>query len=203
MTMRRPLKLLMRDERGGPLAEFALVIGLLFVVAIFVFEMTRFFMQAAMAEYATHLAVRIAAVRPPVCPGVAEFNERANGSTARFGTMCSNPSAPCVAVATQTCAGAAGNAVVDEIFGTIQPLLPNGATPANLQFQYESTGLGFLGGPYVPMASVGLQNLQHEFILPLGQLFAPWGGAGGSGAVPLGPLTAAMPAEDLNVGTGG
>jgi hypothetical protein len=201
--MRGLLRTLLRDQRGGPLAEFALVIGLLFVVAIFIFEMSRFFMRTAMAEYATHLAVRIAAVRPPICPGVPDFNERAAGSTARFGTMCSDPSAPCAAVAPQTCAGAAGNAVVDEIFGTIQPLLPVGATPANLQFQYEPTGLGFLGGPYVPLASVSLQNLQHEFILPLGQLFAPWGGVGGAGAVPLGPLTAAMPGEDLNVGTDG
>jgi hypothetical protein len=203
MTMRRLLNILLRDERGGPLAEFALVIGLLFVVGIFVFEISRFFMQAAMAEYATHLAVRIAAVRPPVCGGVPEFNERADGSTARFGTMCSDPLAPCAAVSTQTCTGVAGDQVVDEIFGTIQPLLPTGATPANLQFQYEPTNLGFLGGPYVPMTSVSLQNLQHQFILPLGQLFAPWGGAGGTGAVPLGPLTAAMPGEDLNVGTGG
>jgi TadE-like protein len=203
MTMRRALTFLIRDERGGPLAEFALVIGLLFVVAIFVFEMSRFFMQAAMAEYATHLAVRIAAVRPPVCPGLPDFNERANGSTARFGVMCSDPSAPCAIVAAQSCAGAAGNAVVDEIFATIQPLLPNGATPANLQFAYESTGLGFLGGPYVPMTSVSLQNLQHQFILPLGQLFAPWGGAGGNGAVSLAPLISAMPGEDLNIGTGG
>jgi len=203
--MRSRLQVLVRDERGGALAEFALVIGLLFVMAIFVFEISRFFMQAAMAEYATHLAVRIAAVRPPVCPGVPEFNERASGSEARFGTMCFDPSAPCVAVATQTCTGTAGNVVVDEIFALIQPLLPNDATPANLQFQYESTSLGFLGGPYVPMTSVSLQNLQHEFILPLGQLFAPWGegGAGGSGAVSLSPLTAAMPGEDLNVGTGG
>ena len=203
MTMRPLLRVLIRDERGGPLAEFALVIGLLFVAAIFVFEMTRFFTGAAMAEYATHLAVRIAAVRPPVCPGLPDFNERANGSTARFGTMCSDPSAPCAAVAMQTCAGAAGNPVVDEIFGIVQPLLPNGATPANLQFSYESTGLGFLGGPYVPMTSVSLQNLQHAFVLPIGQLFAPWGGAGGTGTVPLTPLTAAMPGEDLNVGTGG
>jgi Flp pilus assembly protein TadG len=203
MTMRRLLNILVRDQRGGPLAEFALVIGLLFVVSILVFEMSRFFMQAAMAEYATHLAVRIAAVRPPVCPGVPEFNERTEGSTAPFGTMCSDPSAPCAAVATQICAGVAGDAVVDEIFATIQPLLPTGATPANLQFQYETTNLGFLGGPYVPMTSVSLQNLQHQFILPLGQLFAPWGGAGGTGSVPLGPLTAAMPGEDLNVGTGG
>lgn len=201
--MRRPLKVLVRDERGGPLAEFALVIGLLFVVGIFIFEMSRFFMQAAMAEYATHLAVRIAAVRPPVCPGVPDFNERANGSTARFGTMCSDPSAPCAVVATQTCTGTAGNPVVDEIFATIQPLLPNGATPANLQFQYASTGLGFLGGPYIPMTSVSLQNLQHQFVLPIGQLFAPWGGSGGNGGVALGALTATMPGEDLNVGTGG
>jgi hypothetical protein len=203
MTMRWRLRGFVRDERGGPLAEFALVIGLLFVVGIFIFEISRVFMQEAMAEYATQLAVRIAAVRPPVCPGVPDFNERATGNTARFGTMCSDLSAPCAAVAPQTCAGAAGNAVVDEIFGTIQPLLPTGATPANLQFRYESTSLGFLGGPYVPLTSVSLQNLEHQFILPLGQLFAPWGGAGGSGAVPLGPLTAAMPGEDLNVGTGG
>jgi TadE-like protein len=201
--MSRLMRVLVRDERGGQLAEFALVIGLLFVVGIFIFEMTRFSMRASMAEYATHLAARIAAVRPPICVGVPEFNERVNGSTARFGTMCSHPSAPCVAVATQTCAGAAGNAVVNEIFATIQPLLPNGATPANLQFRYEPTGLGFLGGPYVPMTSVSLQNLQHTFVLPIGQLFAPWGGAGGTGTVALGPLTATMPGEDLNVGTGG
>jgi TadE-like protein len=203
MTMARLMRVLLRDERGGQLAEFALVIGLLFVVGIFIFEMTRFSMRASMAEYATHLAARVAAVRPPICVGVPEFNERVNGSTARFGTMCSHPSAPCVTVATQTCAGTAGNAVVNEIFATIQPLLPNGATPANLQFRYEPTGLGFLGGPYVPMTSVSLQNLQHTFILPIGQLFAPWGGAGGSGTVALGPLTATMPGEDLNVGTGG
>ena len=33
MTMRRLLRVLVRDDHGGPLAEFALVIGLLFVVA--------------------------------------------------------------------------------------------------------------------------------------------------------------------------
>jgi hypothetical protein len=93
--------------------------------------------------------------------------------------------------------------VVDEIFGIVQPLLPAGATPAALQFQYDPTNLGFLGGPYVPMTTVRLQNLQHQFILPLGELFAPWGGSGGNGGIPLGPMTATMPGEDLNAGTGG
>jgi hypothetical protein len=53
------------------------------------------------------------------------------------------------------------------------------------------------------MTTVRLQNLQHDFILPLGQLFAPWGGGGGDGSIPLGPMTATMPGEDLNTGTGG
>jgi hypothetical protein len=205
MTMRSAIRGLLSDERGGPLAEFALVIGLLFVFAIFAFEISRFFMRTAMAEYATHLAVRVAAVRPAVCPNVPEVNEQATGSTARFGAICSGPSAPCVSPATVTCAGVAGAPVVDEIFGLVQPLLPAGATPANLQFQYEATNLGFLGGPYVPMTTVRLQNLQHDFILPLGQLFAPWGngGGGGNGNIPLGPMTATMPGEDLNTGTGG
>jgi hypothetical protein len=204
MTMRNAIKRVLGDERGGPLAEFALVIGLLFVFTIFVFEITRFFMQTAMSEYATHLAVRVAAVRPAACPGVPDVNERAVGSTARFGVMCSDPSAPCIVAPTQTCAGVAGNPVVDEIFGIVQPLLPNGATPGDLQFQYEASNLGFLGGPYVPMTTVRLQNLQHQFVLPIGQLFAPWGGGGGGdGTVPLGPMTATMPGEDLNVGTGG
>jgi hypothetical protein len=204
MIMRSAMRRLLKDERGGPLAEFALVIGLLFIFAIFTFEISRFFMRTAMAEYATHLAVRVAAVRPAACPGIPDFNERATGSTARFGAMCSNPST-CVTPATVTCAGVAGNPVVDEIFGMVQPLLPAGATPANLQFQYEATNLGFLGGPYVPMTTVRLQNLQHQFILPLGQLFAPWGdgGGGGNGNIPLGPMTATMPGEDLNTGTGG
>jgi hypothetical protein len=204
MTMRTFIRLFFSDQRGGPLAEFALVIGLLFVVGIFVFEISRFYMRAAMAEYATHLAVRIAAVRPPVCSEIPDRNEPAS-SGALFGTMCSDSSAPCAVPEPdpQTCPGAAGNPVVDEIFATIRPLLPTGATPANLQFQYEATNLGYLGGPYIPMTSVSLQNLQHQFILPLGQLFAPWGGAGGAGSVPLGPLTAAMPGEDLNAGTGG
>ena len=202
--MRSMIKRVLGDERGGPLAEFALVIGLLFVFTIFVFEITRFFMQTAMSEYATHLAVRVAAVRSAVCPGVPDFNERATASTARFGVMCSDPSAPCAVPPTQTCAGVAGNPVVDEIFGIVQPLLPNGATPGDLQFQYEASNLGFLGGPYVPMTTVRLQNLQHQFILPIGQLFAPWGGGGGGdGTVPLGPMTATLPGEDLNVGTGG
>jgi hypothetical protein len=192
------------------LAEFALVIGFLFMAGIFVFEITRFFTQLAMAEYATHQAARRAVVRPPVCAGVPETNVRAAGvdaTNARFGTLCSANGGICARPQPDpiTCPGAAGNPVVDEIFGVVRPLLPNGATPANLEFTYEPSGLGFLGGPYVPIVSVSLTDLEHDFIMPLGAFFTPWsGGAGGGNRnVPLPPLTATMPGEDLNLGTGG
>ena len=195
---------LRRDERGGPLAEFALVVGLIFVTAFTMFEVTRFFMQLAMAEYATQLSARRAVVRLPACPGVATINDRGANTAPRFGTLCSAAAGVCATPATVTCAGAAGNATVDEIFGVVGPLLPNGATPANLEFRYEPSGLGFLGGPYIPIVSVSLQNLDHDFILPLGAGFAPWGGGdGGLQSVRLPPLTATMPGEDLNIGTGG
>jgi len=202
----RFLKALKDDERGGPLAEFALVIGFLFMVGLFVFEITRFFTQLAMAEYATHQAVRRAVVRPPVCADVPEINQRDpnfNGTPARFGTLCS-AGGNCATPAAAVCPGTAGDPVVDEIFGVVRPLLPNGATPANLEFTYEPSGLGFLGGPYVPIVSVRLRQLDYDFIMPLGAFFAPWGGGGGGNrSVPLPPLTATMPGEDLNLGSGG
>jgi hypothetical protein len=188
------------------LAEFALVIGFLFMIGLFVFEITRVFTQLAMAEYATHQAARRAAVRPAVCAGVPQINVRdpgAGGAPARFGTLCS-AGGQCATPAAAVCNGVAGNAVVDEIFQIIDPLLPPDATPANLEFRYESSGLGFLGGPYVPVVSVSLRNAQHDFIIPLGAMFAPWGGGGGGNAsLALPPFTATMPGEDLNLGTGG
>lgn len=197
---------LRHDESGGPLAEFALVIGFLFMVGIFVFEITRFFTQLAMAEYATHQAARRVAVRPPVCAGVPEINQRdpgAGGPPARFGTLCS-AGGQCATPATAICTGVAGNAVVDEIFRLVRPLLPVDATPANLEFRYEPSGLGFLGGPYIPVISVSLREVEHDFIMPLGAMFAPWsGGGGGNASLALPPLTATMPGEDLNVGNGG
>jgi len=41
MIMRTAIKRFLSDERGGPLAEFALVIGLLFVFTIFSWSFVR------------------------------------------------------------------------------------------------------------------------------------------------------------------
>src|SRR5919106_1046844 len=176
-AMMRLIKRLTTDDRGAAIAEFMLGLVPLVLALAIIFEFGRAFWshQAVIkgVRDATRFLTRVENPSDPSAQAVAQsllltsqqgpggVQRWASGSTARFGTMCSDPSAPCAAVATQTCTGAAGNAVVDEIFGTIQPLLPTDATPANLQFHYESTGLGFLGGPYVPMTSINLQSLQH------------------------------------------
>ena len=207
MRWRPLLSHLKRDENGGPLVEFAYAFPLLLVIGIVTLDFTWVFTRMAMAEYSAHVAVRTAAVRPAVCPGVPDFIERKDGLSTRFGSLCTHPDAPCDYPATIQCTGT-GSPVATEILGRIAPLLPAGATEANLQFTYApppAASIGFLGGPYVPIVSVSLINLEHNFILPIPTLFTPWtGGAGGAfDPITLGPFTATMPGEDLNHGTDG
>ena len=201
------LQRLRHDERGGPLAEFALTLPLLFVLGLIAFDFTWLFARLAMAEYAAHVAVRFAVVRPAVCPGVPDSIDRVAGSTERYGELCTHPANPCALPAALQCTGA-GTATGTEIINRISPLLPAGATAANLQFTYApppAGSVGFLGGPYVPIVSVSLVGLQHNFLMPIPTLLTPWsGGAGGVFApIPLGPFTATMPGEDLNMGDNG
>ena len=205
MSWRTSWRRLTRDEGGGPLAEFALTFPLLFVIGLVALDFSWVFTRIAMAEYAAHVAVRTAAVRPAVCPGVPDSIERKDGLTTRFGELCTHPDAPCNYPATIQCTGA-GTDVGGEIIDMVEVFLPAGASEANLQFTYApppDSSIGFLGGPYVPIVSVSLINLQHNFILPIPTLLSPWSGSAGGAFAPitLGPFTATMPGEDLNDGT--
>ena len=85
--------------------------------------------------------------------------------------------------------------------------LANNATPANLRFRYSfDPNLGFLGGPYVPLVTVELQNLNFDFFSPLAGL-ASLAGATPSGnlgaAIPFPPMSVSMPGEDLALGIDG
>ncbi|MEZ5824388.1 MAG: pilus assembly protein, partial [Geminicoccaceae bacterium] len=199
---------LVRDNAGAVLAEFAYTAAFIFILGLIVFDFSLFFMRMAMAEYAAHVAVRIAAVRPAVCDDVPEsISKDPDDETTRYGTLCTDPANPCEFPVPAVCSGAA-DAVSVEIMNRISPFLPPGATTGNLQFTYAppaNQSIGFLGGPYVPIVSVSLQNLTHDFILPIPTLLSPWSGGAGGGAfsINLPPMTATMPGEDLNSGTEG
>jgi hypothetical protein len=86
--------------------------------------------------------------------------------------------------------------------------LPTSATIADIRFTYSSDlNLGFLGGPYIPIVTVELQNIDFEFISPLGGLMALASGSGDSSGwsatIPFPAMSTSIPGEDLAIGTAG
>jgi len=190
----------LHDQKGGSLVEYAFAIPMVIAILLAVIDFGHIYLRWILAEKATHHAARIVAVRPPVCPGVPEINERADpNGTERFGTSCAG--GICTNPGTIACDGAGGDPTVDELFADIAPMLPGAPTPANLLFTYDFSGIGFLGGPYVPQVSVELQNLNVAYLTPFGELFRLYGAGGGAfGPLTLPPMRASMPGEDLNQG---
>lgn len=197
------------DESGAALVEFALVMLLFFFLFFSLIDFGRWGSSYAMAEKATQIAARTAAVRPPACAGVPERHVRPAAPGAnppRFGTSCRATANVCAAVATISCAGAAGNATADEIWARVQPLLPPDATIGNLRFEYRfDSNLGFLGGPYTPMVTVEITPPDFQFTSPLGAMAVALGGGGGGlgTARPYGAFSVSLPAEDLANGDDG
>jgi hypothetical protein len=152
------------------------------------------------------IAARTAVVRPAACTGVPDRIGRSTAvitPTPRFGTSCSDPAAPCQAVATVTCRGASTNPTAQEIWTRIRPLLPNNAAIDSLQFTYaQDQKLGYLGGPYVPVVTVelidrtagGRQPMTFTFMSPFTVAFNPFS---------LPRFSVSLPAEDLAAGDAG
>lgn len=209
LPLRRLLAHLWRDQAGTTLVEMAIVLPLFLLLYLGLIDFGRLGGEYVMADKAMQRAVRIAAVRPAACPGVPQYNVRGPGSAGsvppRFGTGCASGTGICADPGTITCAGSAANATVAEIWTNIAPLMPTHATPANLRFSYAyDQNLGFLGGPYVPLVTVEIQNLDFQFATPLGALASLAGSEDGPGAtLPFPGLSTTLPAEDLALGENG
>jgi hypothetical protein len=201
MTRQRRLR---QDQSGSVLVEFAIVLPLFLVLLFAVVDFGQAYLRWILAEKATHLAARLAVVRPPVCAGVPTINTRLFSffKFFPFGTSCGVPFL-CRNPAAVSCTGAtASGDGFDDIFGQISPLLPLAAGPENLRFTYSSANLGFLGGPYVPMVSVELiGEIEVPYITPMGPLLQTFYGSGDALDSPTMPaMRATLPAEDLDEG---
>ncbi|NJO37374.1 MAG: pilus assembly protein [Rhizobiales bacterium] len=178
MTRWRRLR---QDQKGSVLVEFAIVLPLFLILLFAIIDFGQIYLRWILAEKATHLAARLAVVRPPVCAGVPTINTRLFTfiKILPFGTSCGVPFL-CRNPAPVTCTGAAAvGDSFDDIFGQISPLLPPTAGPQNLRFTYSGANLGFLGGPYVPMVSVELiGEIEVPFITPMGPLLQTFYGGG-------------------------
>ena len=204
------LKRFAQDQSGATLVELAIIIPTLLLLVMGIVEFGRFGYAEAMAQKATELATRTAAVRPPVCEGVPETFEPVTfttGDPPRFGTLCRAGNVCDVPGTGEfTCTLAENNASADEIWQTISPLLLTGVNRGNIQMRYtHDDRLGFLGGPYTPIVTAELVNLQFQFITPLGLLanLATFGNDSEiANSITFPNMSASMPGEDLGQGPG-
>lgn len=210
MSLLRQLRRLRRREEGTTLVELAFVIAIFLLLFFAVLDFGRLSYNWVMAEKAVQMAARMAAVRPPVCSGLPEKNLAGDGNTARFGSACNGAEAVCEAEIDDpvaSCSGSSGNATANQIYTSVAGLLPGNAEADNLKFTYTyDPAMNFLGGPYVPVVTVELQNLQFQFASPLLGL-ARLAGAATTGDKPA-PLTfpsmsVSLPGEDLALGQAG
>jgi len=209
--LKNSICLFSQDEKGATLVEFAVVLSIFLLLFFGLIDFGRLGFHYVNAEKAMQVAARVSAVRPPACPGVPLINARGPtpGGTLPpdFGTSCRAGGNICANVGTISCSGSAANPTANEIWGLIAGALPNDAAVGNLKFSYTyDNNLGFLGGPYVPVVTVELQNLDFKFVSPLGTL-AGLAGATASpslGAdIPFPPMSVSLPAEDLALGENG
>lgn len=213
------------------MVEFAICVALFLLILFAVLDFGRLGFNWVMTEKAMQRAVRIAAVRPPVCANVPFYHRRSSTDTSTFdpGARCSSSATLCENFETQcllsdAVAGTAAANTADEIWANIAALVPNGAARQNILIEYrQDNNLGFLGGPFTPNVTVGLvgaaadQPYYFEFITPLSALAATAGASNGTDAemfpetasacanpcIPFPAISVNLPAEDMNVGNDG
>ena len=198
-----------RDAEGTVLVEMAIVLPIFLLLLLGLIDFGRMGGEFVMASKAMQRAVRIAAVRPTVCPALPTVNLRGSGAgaTTHYGTSCAAGTNFCVNPGVVTCTASASNATAAEIWTAIAPLMPSHATVSNLKLSYSfDANLGFLGGPYVPVVTVEIQNLNFQFATPLSALAALVGVTDGSApgaTLPFPKTSTSLPGEDLAAGNAG
>jgi hypothetical protein len=198
-------KRLLVDSHGDVLVGFILIVGLLF--SLF-FAGVGFFLLLSwlqFTEMAAQAGVRTAVVSSPAVAGLPPFIEPHPANGGLLGQNCrANPS-PCKSLPPLTCTGTACTETefrhIAERMQQIFPVIQD----SNIRITYADSGLGYVGGPPVPLVTVEVVDLEIPVIgaiidLALGLV----GGAAGQGGCTVNnvpafcPIAASMTAEDLS-----
>lgn len=170
-----------RDEQGGPAAEFAMVLPILLIFLFGIIDVGRLMWDWNRAEKATQMGVRFAVAADIVPSGLDTYSFAVDGGVpqgepvpiAKFpGLSCTGTtsSATCTCKSGGTCEfpltgdPQAFNNIVDHI----SRFKPDVAA-ANVIVDYDYSGLGFAGDPngpdVAPLVTVRLQNLTFQPLL--------------------------------------
>lgn len=178
----------LKDQHGGPAAEFALVVPILFLFLFGIIDAGRFMWTLNRAEKATQMGARYAATNNIIpggtnANGLMNFSYSSNGIVtqgftvpqSQFGGIkctstactCKNDGGICPGALVLTRDAAAFNNVV-----TRMALFLPGVAAANVEVDYDYSGLGFAGDPngpdVAPLVTVRLKDIQFSPIVLLG-----------------------------------
>jgi hypothetical protein len=170
--MSAAVRRLWRDCRGGPAAEFALVLPLLILFLFGIIDVGRLMWTWNQAEKAAQMGVRLAVVSAPVASGLTSYSYAVAGTVPQGnvvpqslfgGISCNNTTCACLNQG-GTCPF--GTARDPSPFNKIQQrmqAMKGDIAAANIVIDYTYSGLGFAGDPngpdVAPLVTVKLQNL--------------------------------------------
>lgn len=188
------------DQRGDVLVGFVLIVGLLFGLFFAGVGFFLMFSWLQFTEMATQAGVRTAVVRSPAVAGLPAVVPPAGG--ALLGQSCGGDPNPCTPLTMLGCGplfggGACAGTAFNHVAARMQQVFPV-IQPANISIRYQDSGLGYVGGPPVPLVTVAVSGVPIPIIGGVIDLaFGLLGGEAGAAAT-LRPIQASMTAEDLN-----
>ena len=173
----------MRDQGGGPAAEFALVLPIALLFLFGIIDAGRFMWEYNQAEKATQMGARFAAVTEMVPSTLATTSFVAgtvtqgdpipttsfSGTRCKSGSCNTNPTTACPSgnPAATTNWGYASTAFTNIV--TRMKAIKSDVTAANVVIDYANSGLGFAGDPngsdVAPLITVRLCQLVFKPIV--------------------------------------
>ncbi|WOF43819.1 pilus assembly protein [Sphingopyxis indica] len=166
---------LWHDERGGPAAEFALVLPLILLFLLGLIDVGRYAWEINRAEKATQIGARWAAATDIIASDLRDYSFATGDDlipagtpvpeTAFPGLSCTSNgiSASCTCLGTCNFLTTADNDAFTNLVDRMNDIMP-GIAAGNVVVDYRYSGLGFAGDPngpdVAPIISVRLQNMQ-------------------------------------------
>ena len=169
----------LRDQSGGPAAEFALVLPIALLFLFGIIDVGRFMWEYNRAEKATQMGARFAAVTDMVPSGLAGYSFARQcgivqgdpvpvsafpGMNCAGGGSIASPTASCTLSGASSCSlpTSASGAALGAIAARMQAFKSD-ITPSNVTVAYAYSGLGFSGDPngsnVAPLVTVRLTGL--------------------------------------------
>ncbi|PCJ99819.1 MAG: hypothetical protein COA45_03105 [Zetaproteobacteria bacterium] len=151
-----------RNHEGAATIEFVTIAFALFMMVFFVVELTLLLFFSLSAQKAAQIGARLAIVSDPVVLAMPTTNSKTTNGI--FGVACSDISLPCLDFGTITCTGGGAGCDVasfSRILVGMKRFLGQ-LEAEDVTIDYTYSGLGFAGGPTVPVVRITLSGVSYQ-----------------------------------------